>query len=453
MIETTWRRVRTWNSSSAHVPKFPAICGLILATLLAIPSPAAAFLEAVSEDGEYSIEAVGSTRLTGAYLHHRDVEKLFPDRDDGLGAGVFRLILDGDLGTYTNYEVNFFTEASRVPATGLGGTFATAGSFESPYRTPYLLWNFWEDDSATGQMGLDRFFVNLKADPLSITLGRMPINYSVMNIFPTNDFFAPFSVTAINKIYKPGVDALRVCLSPGLLSSVEMVGVLGSDADKSPSWEQTALLVRMSMVQWNFEGALLGGKLAGRWIAGGSIQGEIGAIGLRTEGHVGFPGRQERAWSEELVVNCEKEDDNYVRFSSGLEKPFTWHNLFISAEYMFQSDGAPGPSGYLNRLMCLFPDDLPFMGRHYLGLSAGGDIIPILKVNAMGLLNVEDVSGLASLVFLCSLSDEADLAAGLLLPWGSAPGAGTGMLVRVPDLNSEFGVMPMTVFIETRLYF
>ena len=274
-----------------------------------------------------------------------------------------------------------------------------------------------------------------------------------MNIFQANDFFAPFSVTAINKIYKPGVDALRLGISTGVLSSLEIVGVLGSDADKSPSWEQTALLGRMSMVQWNFEGAILGGKLAGRWIAGGSLQGETNGIGIRTEFHVGFPDREERAWTDELVVSCRNRDTTYVRVSTGLEKPFAWRNAFLSGEYMFLSDGASGPFAYLDRLLCLFPDDLPYMGRHYLGLSVGGDILPILRVNTLGLLNVEDASGLASLTFLLSLSDEADLSAGLVLPWGSAPGMGTVLFVPVPDLNSEFGVMPLMVFIETRLYF
>ena len=118
-----------------------------------IPSFALAIGEAESEDGNYSIEAIGSGRVTGAALHFPDIPELFPVQDEWLLAAVARLILEGDLGPRMDYEVNFYTDLSRVPPAYLGGAFATAGSFESPYRYKYLKWDFWEDGSAGGQLG------------------------------------------------------------------------------------------------------------------------------------------------------------------------------------------------------------------------------------------------------------------------------------------------------------
>ena len=108
------------------------------------------------------------------------------------------------------------------------------------------------------------------------------------SILRPNDFFAPFSATAINTVYKPGVDALRLNLSLGTFSGIEVVRVIGYEADGDPTWGRSALLARASTVEWDFEWALLGGKVAERWVAGASLQGELGPIALRGEGHAGF---------------------------------------------------------------------------------------------------------------------------------------------------------------------
>jgi hypothetical protein len=246
------------------------------------------FAEAEKEG--YSIEAIGAGRLIGAFMHFPDVPGVYPEGDDSLQSGVFRTILSGDLKEKVTYELNFYADLTRTPeGFGTGGAFATVGSFETPYRTPYLQWDYWENGKINGQLGLDRLLLGFTWDRLSISVGRYPINYSVTQVFTPNDFFAPFSATAINKIYKPGVDALRFSFAPGLLSTIELVGVMGKDDDDIPSWSQSALLLRTSAVFLNFEWTLLGGKLAERWMVGAALQGEVGPISIRSEGHAGFP--------------------------------------------------------------------------------------------------------------------------------------------------------------------
>ncbi len=410
----------------------------IAAIFLVFPLAAVAIGEAESEDGEYSIEAIGSARLTGGYLRMPDVPEFFPERDEGIITAVVRLILEGDLGEHMDYEINLFSDFSRVPPAFLGGTFASAGSLESPYRYQHLSWDYSGGGEVNGKLGIDRFALNLNVKSVNVSAGRMPVNYSVTHIFTPNDFFAPFSATAINTMYKPGVDALRVGVATGTLSAVEVVGVMGYDSfNDAPAWSQSALLARANTVLWNFEWALVGGKLAERWVAGASIQGEAGPIGLRTEGHLGFPDRE---MSEVLSGDNQIfSDDVYGRVAAGLDVLFAWHNASIGAEYMFLSDGASGPSGYGARLFNFFPDDNFYMGQHYVGLSAGMELIPILRANVMGLLNAVDLSGLAALTLVYSLADEADLVAGLMVPWG--------------EMQSEYGAMPLMVFMESRFYF
>jgi hypothetical protein len=423
------------------VGRFPAAC-LLAAALALAATDARAIGEA--EKGDYSIEAVGSARLTGAYLHYPDVTMWFPPEDEGLVGTVLRLILDGSLGPYLGYDVNLYTNFSYMPSSELGGAFASAGSFETPYRTRYLAWEFWESGGLAGQMGVDRLALDLEVDRVTLTVGRFPVNHSVTSMFTPNDFFAPFSPTAINTIYKPGVDAVQLGVTTGLLSSVEVVGVMGYGSNDAPSWGRTAVLARASTVLWNFEWALLGGKVAERWIVGGSFQGEIGPIGVRGEGHAGFP---------DVDGDCGLDDDVHGRLSAGLDVVLAWRNVSLGAEYMFLSDGAGRTSRYIDRLLSFFPDDQLFLGQHYVGLSAGMDLVPILRLNTMLLFNATDYSGLAAIMFLYSIADEADAVFGLMVPWGDEPLYDSGPPTYGPSIESEYGMMPLVLYLETRFYF
>jgi hypothetical protein len=415
------------------------------------PSPAAALFEA--EKGDFSVEGIGSIRLTAAYLRYPDVPELYPGIDDGLAASVLRLILDGALGARINYDINLYADMSRMPAMAARSAFSTAGSFRSPYRTRYLSWDYVEKKTIGGQMGVDRFSLVIKAEPVTVTAGRFPVNDSITLIFTPNDFFAPFSATTINKIYKPGVDALRLGVALGMLSSLELTGVLGCGDDDVPDWGRSALMARISAVKWNFEWALMGGKVAERWIAGASIQGEAGLFGLHAEAHAGFPDRSGDGTLDDVDGDGERADDIHGRAAGGFNILFAWHNVSLGAEYMFISDGASRGDDYAARAGRLYPDDIPYMGRHYVGLSAGGEIIPILTLQTMALFNVSDHSGLAVASLLCSAADEIDFIGGVLIPFGPEPSADILAPNAFPVIESEFGAVPLMAFVEGRFYF
>jgi hypothetical protein len=409
---------------------------LVVVILAAAPAPAAA-LGSWEGEGDLSLEATGALRVIGALMRFRDAPLLPDDDVDALAGTVARLLLDGGLSARVDYKANLFLDLSRGPASLAGGALSTAGSFASPYRYPHLIWGFVDSGSVTGHVGVDRLSVEINLEPLSLSVGRMPLNYSVTHILTPNDLFAPFSAAAINKIYKPGVDALRANYALSPLASLELAAVLGADADGVPRWSQTALLARASAVAWEIQWALLGGKLAQRWFVGASLQGELGPLGVRAEGHAAFPDADGDGTLDE-----QRQVQGSV--AGGVDKSFEWRSANVALELMVLSAGASDPSGYLPRLGRLLPDELPYMGQLYLGLSAGGEILPILRTVLLSLVNLNDGSGLVMASLAYSLADEADLALGLLLPWGA---------LAAKDLGSELGYMPLTVFIETRVFF
>jgi len=407
--------------------------------------------------GEISLQATGSLRITGAFLHYPDgAAGLLPAEGDGLAAAVARLLLEGGLAARVDYRANLFFELSRSPAALGGGALATAGSFASPYRNSRLAWDAWESGAVAGRLGLDRLSVDVHLAPLELSVGRMPLNYSVTQILTPNDLFAPFSAAAINKVYKPGVDALRLNHALGPLASLELAAVMGSDAAGVPRWAQTALLTRASAVAWGVQWAVLGGKLAERWFVGASLQGEAGPLGLRAEGHVGFP---DIDGDGRLDADEPQDYDSvpgrrvHLHAAAGVDHTFDWRSLNLAFEAMYLSDGGARPALYAARLARLLPDELLYLNRMYLALSVSGEILPILRAAALALWNTQDLSGLAALTLIYSAADEVDVAGGLLLPWGARSAADAGAAGAAAAIESEYGLVPLTVFVESRVYF
>jgi len=405
-------------------------------------------LEAEDEGETFGDIFAGSMRLTGAFLHFDDVPELFPAGDDALLASVFRVIAKRDLSDNFGVEMNYFLDLSRTPGAGAtAGAFATAGSAGSAYRSPYLQWQFWDDGSMAGNVGADRFVFDAHAGPVNIAVGRFPITYTVTGLFTPNDFFAPFSASAVNRIYKPGVDAVRVGAALGMNSAVEVVGVMGNDDAGTPSWARTGLLARAFTVQWGFEWAALGGKVAERWVAGASSQGDVGPVALRAEGHVGIPDRNGDGRGAE-----DSEDDVHVRLATGPSVNVGWRNMILGAEYAFTSDGARRPSAYLDRALRRFPDDQPQFARHYVGVNGTVEIVPILNGAVFTLVNANDASGLAGMSLIYNVADEADIIAGVFAPWGDDPSFSADAMQPL-TLGSEYGAGPLTVYLEARAFF
>lgn len=390
----------------------------------------------------------GSLRLVGAYLHFDDIPELYPGGDDGLFATVARVMVDREWDNGLSLELNYFADLTRSPviAGGTGGAFGTAGSTDSVYRSPFLAWTLWDDGSIRGGAGVDRFAAGAKLGPVTMKAGRFPISHSVTSFFTPNDFLAPFSVTAVNRIYKPGVDALQVGAALGMIGSVEVMGVLGNDIDGDPRWARSALLARASVLGGGFEWAVLGGKVAERWVVGGSFQGGFGSLGLKGEGHFGIPD------TDGDGRGAEDTKPLHVRLAAGPSLNIGWKGLNLGAEYAYYSDGANRASDLIPRASRLFPDDVPLLGRHYVSAVAGMELIPILQASVIGLVNANDGSGLTGLSLIYSVADEADLIAGAFVPWGADPSLTSDPLMPLA-LGSEMGASPLSIYLEARTFF
>jgi hypothetical protein len=142
----------------------------------------------------------------------------------------------------------------------------------------------------------------------------------------------------------------------------------------------------------------------------------------------------------------------YGRVAAGPSMMFAWQNAVVSAEYLFASDGAASPSGYIDRALASYTDDQPYLGQHYVAAVFAAEIIPILRGSVTGLVNATDGSGLAGVSLIYNVADESDLILGVFVPWGRGL-RGVDPVSSLPQLGSELGLSPLSVYLEARVFF
>lgn len=404
--------------------KLAALC-----LLFGLSTPALSFYQ--WQEGESDLEFRGLLRGFGtAYQLDTADSPAIETSDEGVAA-VGRLLLDAHRRDRA-FELN--VSQSYIP-NSLLATQPTVQSALDVERSSALEWSFTND--AYAHLVIDRMNLRWSGDRLDLTLGRQAINLATTFYFTPNDFFAPFAAQVFFRVYKSGVDSVRAEYRLGELSQLSFYGVLGYELDPdsdtgwsaSPNSERHSYLARASATKWNFEWAILGGKVKDRNLFGASLQGELFQwLGLRAEGHYANPEN--------------RETNNYLELSVGLEHRFA-NSLTLRWEQFYHGSGADSVDEYLMQINAM--NESFYLAHNYSALGAGYEFTPLLNAETVFLINLDDHSSLLSINAVYSLSDESELVINVGLPFGSRPFVG--------QLQSEFGSYPYSLNIEYRGYF
>ena len=111
----------------------------------------------------------------------------------------------------------------------------------------------------------------------SLKLGRQALNLSVGMFFTPNDFFIPFLVTQLYRIYKPGVDALVMSYDANATTQFNLVTVLGYNYDvetqKNVAYlDRTSLVANVSFNLFSSTLNVLGGHVYDHYFVGAALQ-------------------------------------------------------------------------------------------------------------------------------------------------------------------------------------
>ncbi|MCD4655061.1 hypothetical protein K8T06_14135 [bacterium] len=388
--------------------KTSAVCFLIL-LLLIMPSYAGA------------MDIRCSNRFLGNICFMPGDDTFLERSEEAHTALENRLLILGEQGGSTGYEIHVVTTLDYAtkrlqmdPATAFASKeSSSAGAF----RHSDLKWD-WKEVDAEGEAvkgftDIDRLNIYWNTSRTALTVGRQAIGLSTCLYLTINDFFQPFAPEAIYREYKPGVDALKFQYYTGPLSEIDMIYVAGYHDSDDLNWDESAMIGRTVFSAKGYEWNIMAGKLPRYWMVAGSLQGEIGRFGVRAEFNVDFR-------------------EGNLLAAGGIDYRFE-NSLHIFSEYLYCD----------NR-------DMEYMDyQNHLALAATYQWHPLMISQIFGIANLDDESALFSAVLTYSLADEADFILGGYYAVGSEPCLVNG----VPEIPTQYGAVPDSIYVELKFYF
>jgi len=392
-------------------------------------SSASALVEYEGENSSLTLRL--ALDVGGGASFNPEPEIPYPDDIEPIFFAGLRVLMDSFVGEHLRFEVNAYQNGYTL--LDLEATLP----FNQPYRTKYLRHDWLDSEKGRMLLGLDQLSVKIFAGPVDFTIGRQPIGLSNNFIFTPNDFFYPFGSTAVDREFRPGVDAIRMDARIGTLSKLSLYAVMGYDDDGKPSWKNSALLARSSVNIIGTDWIMFGGKLGNRLIAGCALNGDADVVGYRAEANISY-----------------SEDTNDVtdaNIAIGVDRRFQ-NTLHIMVEYFWNKSGKMNARDYLAEFSQKTDTADPFLGVHYLGLSMSGELLPVLTIQGVILMNMIDPSFMLSPGITYSAEEELDFILSASIPIGKW--ASFDPKAEIPlELNSEFGFYPYSVQLQGRWYF
>jgi hypothetical protein len=306
-------------------------------------------------------------------------------------------------------------------------------------QAPELMKLSWtgEDSDLFLQGRTDRFYVQASVGSVDIRLGRQPISFGHGMLFNPMDLVQPFSFATIDSEYKPGVDAMRVDGYIGMSSQITGALVYAGD------WESDGLIAIINgntTVGWTDISAFYG-MVRGDQVLGTGFVSSIGSVGIHAD----------------VTYTMPEQEDPFVRTVLGwMWKPY--ERATLNGELYMQTLGAESVDDYFTFASSerFARGELWLLGRYYGSLSFSQEVTPLVFANISVITNFMDSSAMITPSLQVSVSDEVQLNLGGYIGLGEAPDEITLtelLLGEDMSINSEFGMLSKTAFLQCKMYF
>lgn len=338
----------------------------------------------------------------------------------------WRVMLAPHIGPLT---VDFAYEQFLVLQTGTAP--AIAGTLGQPVAQDWLP---LQGTLASGEHldwrdRVDRLSLRYSTPSLEITAGRQTISWATTLLLTPADPFAPLDPSDPFREYRAGIDALSVRVFPGPFSEI---GAAARVAD-TPDGRRLTGGVRGKIDRGAFElsgwaGAVAGdaaGSLGLTWtVAGAAVRSEVE---LRASG-----------------------DSTVVRGTVGIDRNFTvaGRALYLAAEYQHDGFGATS-AGMLAAVAASAPaqrGELQVAGRDETAWRATWQADPLVSVELLALVNLDDGSALMTPAVSYAASSRLTLRGGLFAGLGKATPPAVAPA-------SEYGGLPISIYLSASLFY
>src|SRR5579871_2970009 len=345
---------------------------------------------------------------SGLFSNSDSIEAALGAKDSDEGLANLRLTWEptwGDL----SLQVHALATMEAGPAVAL------ARSEASLLPAPPSTWlnltaTFTGRGEVLGQASIDRLALAYTTPGWVVRVGRQAITWGSGLVFRPMDLFDPFSPSATDTEYKPGVDMLYVQRLFADGSDLQLIvaprpyhlgGAPSADASSAALHYHTAL--------WGHATTLLLARDHGDWVGGVGVNGALGGA----------------TWNVELVPTFERAGHTRVSAVANISDGVTiaGRNATVFAEYFHNGFGVAGRPFDLADL----PPDLVGrlargqvfnLRRDYLAGGMTLEVTPLLTVSPTLIGGLDDQSAFALASASYSLADNLVLAGGVQLPIG-----------------------------------
>jgi hypothetical protein len=332
--------------------------------------------------------------------------------------------------------VSYSEQATSQPAGAiLGGLTPGGGEYWD------LQWTIEESDHWRWRHRFDRLNVTAApAEAVEVVFGRQTISWATTLFLTPADPFVPFDPADPFREYRAGVDALRIQVYPGPLSDLDFV----VRPMKTAAGQTITLLTRGRSVWRTWEFSLWAGILHDEPAGAVGLSGALGATAMRGE-----------------LSLREEQDDLALRGTLGIDRRYGLfdRDLYLVLEYQHDDFGASGAGDLLDVVLSdpFTRGEMQVLGQDELAGQASYQVHPLVGVNLLALWNLNDMSVLVAPGGSYSISNEVTLQAGAYLGLGDdisgMPEMPSSALAPQPELPSEYGITPTTVWLSVTAFF
>lgn len=334
-----------------------------------------------------------------------------------------------------------FTSVSRSHASLGAFAFGRGGT---PPRWFPLRHVFGESATLSLDTETDWAYAAFVDGPVTFTVGRQPVTLGRGRIWRPWDLISTFTLTEVDTEYKPGVDAVRVDVSPSssvTLTAIGSSGELPRDSDFETSPRGSAALGRASYAFGGGEIAVLGGRVRQDDVLGWSALWAFPSFDLY--------GEVSATWLHDDSLSAPAVAGRRVAVPRALLgatlKPTS--KLTVAPEAYYDGFGASREQQYYAVALSerVGVGEQLVLGRLYSGAALDFEAHPLVHLTGLGIANLLDGSALLSAGVSYDAAANTRLKAGGYAPVGPKPDRRT----LLPQ--SEFGMFPYFGFAELEI--
>ncbi len=364
------------------------------------------------------------------------------------GSGLFDLRVYGGHKT-SDYRLVLHNQFTlRMNSTAEPGVLNLGRGIAPPRLFPLTFTH--QTDTLLVQSDMDWVFGEVRADMLSLTIGRQPVTFGRGTIWHTNDLISTFALTEVDTEYKPGADVVRLDWSLPERRNLTLLVALGEverldveSHETEPNDLEFDLQGSSALVQFKQAGSV--GEVS---LLGGFVRYDLVASvdGVWNLDEADVYGELTGTWVTSRSLTTPAVGEGFaVKALAGAHLRPT-NDLTITPEVFYNGFGSTDSDEYLPIALSErvgIGEQVAF-GAFYGGLANAWEVGPLTNL-AWGMVsNLTDPSALVFGSLNHGLAQDVE---GLLVVYAPVGRLPTGSDLH---LRSEYGVYPYFFFFELK---